>query len=148
MKSRKKAESFTSGLDAWLHFAEDDLKAARKLFDGGPWNMVCFHAQQAAEKILKAFLSSRSDQVPRVHSLAKLIELCSKHDRSILRLKTSAFSLDRYYIPTRYPEAAPGTLEQGLPNRADAKSALSEMNRIMRFVKPKLRKTFKGPLGI
>ena len=110
--------------------------------------MVCFHAQQAAEKALKAFLHHRTENVPRVHSLSKLVAMCSKHDRTFLRLKTIALSLDRYYIPTRYPEAASGTLDSGLPDQSDAKTAAAQMTRILRFVKTKLKKPLKGPLGI
>ena len=31
--------------------------------------------------------------------------------------------LDRFYIPTRYPDALPGSLPQGLPRQADAEQA-------------------------
>lgn len=31
--------------------------------------------------------------------------------------------LDRFYIPSRYPDALPGTLPDGLPSRDDAKEA-------------------------
>ena len=35
----------------WLAKAESDLTAARRLLDvGGPFDAVCFHAQQAAER--------------------------------------------------------------------------------------------------
>lgn len=33
--------------------------------------------------------------------------------------------LDRFYIPTRYPDALPGSLESGLPNQSDANESLS-----------------------
>jgi HEPN domain-containing protein len=32
--------------------------------------------------------------------------------------------LDRFYIPTRYPDALPGTLPEGFPGRRDAQEAL------------------------
>ena len=38
-----------------------------------------FHAQQAAEKILKAVLVSRQVTYPKTHDLAVLFELLSKH---------------------------------------------------------------------
>jgi hypothetical protein len=39
---------------AWLAKAESDRLAARRLLDaGGPFDAVCFHAQQACEKALK-----------------------------------------------------------------------------------------------
>lgn len=40
----------------WLKQAERDLDDARYAFTGERYNLVCFLAQQAAEKALKAFL--------------------------------------------------------------------------------------------
>jgi HEPN domain-containing protein len=38
----------------WFLKAESDLTAARRLLDTeGPYDTVCFHAQQAVEKLLK-----------------------------------------------------------------------------------------------
>nr|AEQ20600.1 HEPN domain-containing protein [uncultured bacterium CSLF42] len=146
MKSKEKVKLSTSGAEAWLRFAEDDERVAALVLKDGPWNMVCFHAQQGSEKCLKAFLRARTGDVPRVHSLAKLIELCGKVDRSFLRLKNHALSLDRYYIPTRYPEAAPGALPEGLPNRHDAQSALADLRRLAKYVRKQLSRQTKGPL--
>lgn len=44
--------------EPWVVKAEENLKAATILFESGdfPSAVVCFHAQQAAEKYLKAFL--------------------------------------------------------------------------------------------
>ena len=33
--------------------------------------------------------------------------------------------LDRFYIPTRYPDVFPGMLADGLPGRQDAREALA-----------------------
>ena len=38
----------------WLQAAEDDLRFARFAADGGFFAQACFHAQQAAEKAVKA----------------------------------------------------------------------------------------------
>jgi HEPN domain-containing protein len=137
----------TSAVDAWLVFALDDARGAQRLYGAELWNLVCFHAQQATEKVLKAFLRAHMNQIPRVHSLAKLIELCSKIDRTFLRHKQLALLLDRYYIPTRYPEAAPGSLPEGLPEKDDAKLALQYMKRILKFVNKRLAGGHKTPLG-
>jgi HEPN domain-containing protein len=43
---------------AWLAKAESDRLAARRLLEaGGPFDAVCFHAQQACEKALKSELT-------------------------------------------------------------------------------------------
>jgi hypothetical protein len=33
--------------------------------------------------------------------------------------------IDIYYIPTRYPDALPGSLPEGLPGKGDAEGAIS-----------------------
>ncbi len=47
----------------WVLRARNDLKAAEYLLtlaDGCPFDAVCFHAQQCAEKYLKALLTSHA----------------------------------------------------------------------------------------
>ncbi len=57
----------------WLAKADSDLVAARRLLDaGGPYDAVCFHAQQAAEKGLKACLAAADAPIPRTHNLEEL----------------------------------------------------------------------------
>lgn len=43
----------------WIQKAESDLKTARILmeFEGSPTESICFHSQQAVEKLLKAYLT-------------------------------------------------------------------------------------------
>lgn len=61
----------------WLAKAESDLTAARRLLDvGGPFDAACFHAQQAAEKGLKAVLAGLDAPIPRTHNLEDLQALC------------------------------------------------------------------------
>ena len=61
----------------WLAKADSDLTASRHLLDGGgPYDAVCFHAQQAAEKALKAWLAIADVPIPRTHNLEDLQALC------------------------------------------------------------------------
>ena len=61
----------------WLRLAERDLQAAEVLLSvAGQQTTVCFHAQQAAEKALKASLVALgAEDVPRTHDLHLLAEL-------------------------------------------------------------------------
>ena len=62
---------------AWLAKAGSDLTAARRLLDlGGPYDAVCFHAQQAAEKALKALLALAGAPIARTHNLEDLQQQC------------------------------------------------------------------------
>jgi HEPN domain-containing protein len=59
----------------WLSKARTDLTLATVVLDQGPdmdpW-AACFHAQQAAEKALKAVLVSRGVEPPHIHDLGAL----------------------------------------------------------------------------
>ncbi len=60
----------------WLHYARGDLAMAERTNDPRiPLAYLCFHAQQAAEKGLKAVLISRRVHFPKTHSIEFLIGL-------------------------------------------------------------------------
>lgn len=54
----------------------DLADAKRTLASEGPYDTACFHAQQAAEKYLKAHLAWREQVIPRTHDLEELQRLC------------------------------------------------------------------------
>ena len=51
---------------------------------------------------------------------------------SILQVLVFGIVLDRFYIPTRYPDALPGGLSEGAPRREDADEALAGAEECMR----------------
>jgi len=52
----------------WLAKAKNDLVAGERLIAaGGPYDAVCFHAQQAAEKALKSLLAFAQAPIPHTH---------------------------------------------------------------------------------
>lgn len=57
--------------DRWLRFAAEDLATAERLLevDWAPPRHVCFFAQQAAEKALKAALMHQRQDFPFTHDL-------------------------------------------------------------------------------
>lgn len=61
--------------EAWLAFAHSDLALAAATVPGVMRENLCFHAQQAAEKSLKAVLIARKVVFPKTHSIKLLIEL-------------------------------------------------------------------------
>jgi HEPN domain-containing protein len=46
--------------------------------------------------------------------------------------------LDKFYVPTRYPDALPGSLPEGLPNKEDAEKAVESAKEVVDFVKKAL----------
>ena len=58
----------------WLRHAKADLAlATAPLPEDGLYSILCFHAQQTAEKSIKAVLVFRGIEFPKAHSLTRLI---------------------------------------------------------------------------
>ena len=94
----------------WFTTAEDDNDSAVILKENGKFAHSCFHAQQAGEKALKAVWYF-ADADPWGHSIKKLIEDLNSVDLKLYQRLESytrmGMVLDRFYIPTRYPNGLP-----------------------------------------
>jgi len=116
----------------WLVFAREDLRMAELALGEGIFGQVCFHAQQRAEKAIKGWPARQDYSVPRTHRMADLLTLLPPdlmHEISdALRL------LDRFYIPTRYPDALPGVSLDDMPGEYDAEEALDLARRALQRV--------------
>lgn len=88
----------------WLRKALDDLKLARAALQlGVDPGLAAFHAQQAAEKSLKALLAAYDVPPPKTHDLWELIALLGRRvDVSFLR-ELGAEELTYYAVEPRYP---------------------------------------------
>jgi HEPN domain-containing protein len=64
----------------WMKKAHKDLKAARILQQEGLYEEVAFHAQQAAEKALKALLIANGVRPPKTHSIEQLLSLLHPYE--------------------------------------------------------------------
>jgi len=92
--------------EKWLKKALADLRVAEKLFEIGeePW-IIAFHAQQAVEKALKAYLILHGKHFGKTHNLSQLIDLCSEIDQEFQQLHE--LSIDELYplaVGARYPD--------------------------------------------
>jgi HEPN domain-containing protein len=92
----------------WVDTAEEDLEAARALMDKEKFSHACFFAQQCGEKALKALWYSLG-QDPWGHSIQKLITDLPEDTvkKGMEALVEMGAVLDRYYVPTRYPNGLP-----------------------------------------
>ncbi len=71
-------DSVTLVIRGWVNKAEGDLKNAGHCLKLGrecPTDTVGFHAQQCAEKYLKALLVFFKVEVPRTHDIERLVRL-------------------------------------------------------------------------
>lgn len=110
--------------ERWLHHAREDLETARVTLAGKRWSATSFHAQQAAEKALKAlWIETKGEPPPRIHDLVPLAE-----EAGLPRDWTGELDvLTRVYLVTRYPDAVrEGELAKLNEERARAHIELAE----------------------
>lgn len=123
----------------WVEKAEADIRTAEResaVTDGPNWDAVCFHAQQAVEKYLKALLQEQGVPFPRIHDLAALAEFLLPTQPMRGASRDSLKRLSLFAVELRYPgETA---------SREDAMQAVG----IMRKWCPRLREALgilEGP---
>ena len=90
---------------AWVAVAESDRLTIRNNVAAAetPWSMVCFHAQQAAEKMLKALLVCHGVTPPKTHDLLFLLGQCISLGPALEALAEDCRHLNAYSVHTRYP---------------------------------------------
>jgi len=117
----------------WVAKAEGDLLTARREYRARKnpnYDAVCFHAQQGAEKYIKAVLQENGLPIPRVHSLADLLALIGKMDPSYLSIQPQLIVMEGYAVQFRYPGLSADKIE--------AKEALQASDQVRAFVRGKL----------
>lgn len=99
----------------WLSRAKSNLTKARNTPETPEIYLedLCFDAQQAAEKAIKAVLIHLGVRFPYIHDLAQLLSLVEQADQSVSESIRRAASLSDYAVETRYPGLAePVTLQE------------------------------------
>jgi HEPN domain-containing protein len=91
----------------WLGLANTDLIGAKALLEIGDqfFALSAFHAQQAAEKALKAYLVFQSIRVPKSHDIGDLVALIELKDKSFAEFLKPCLELTDYAVAYRYPDA-------------------------------------------
>lgn len=114
---------------AWVAFAEEDYNTAyAALRRRSPWlHTACFHAQQSAEKYLKAILVFKGKTFPKTHDLLELCRLCEQVGVIIPVPIDDLDVLSDHAVQTRYPATAPTT--------QDAREALETAQAVRKFAR-------------
>jgi len=87
--------------------AGNDLAAARiGLEHGAPLDTVCFHVQQAAEKMLKSALAAKDLDYPFTHELHELIELAVTHYPVLEEFADTIPEYTEFAVRLRYDDLA------------------------------------------
>ncbi len=99
--------------------------------------MVCYHAQQAVEKTLKAVLAEREIEIPRTHNILDLHAAVRK-----LGYEPSLNDEDTVFLTSvyraRYPSAL-GLLPLGEPTVQDAEKSLQSARAMSAWLKKTIK---------
>jgi HEPN domain-containing protein len=88
----------------WLNRARSNLIRARQTQPDVYLEDLCFDAQQAAEKAIKAVFIHRGETFPYVHNLKQLLGLLTKNGLKVPKYVCQAHELTRFAAEPRYPE--------------------------------------------
>ena len=95
-----------------MNRARSNLALAKNRIPGAYLEDLCFPAQQAAEKAIKAVMIAREIDFPYVHDLGSLLSLLETTGEAVPEAMRTAVSLTTYATATRYPNTGAPVTEQ------------------------------------
>ncbi len=128
----------------WFEIASTDLRTAKHLYETmypKPFEIICYHCQQAAEKALKGYLVDQGIDPERIHDLSKLCEKCVSCDPAFNSICDACSKLTSYATTARYP----GHTEI---EEQDVVLALKDADQIYTYCRdliPTMRQAEQGP---
>jgi HEPN domain-containing protein len=120
----------------WLNRAISDRRACDTLIGGELPEAALFHAQQCAEKALKAFLTWHQTPFQKTHDLKALRKLCLPLITSPIANLDEIDKLTKYAWRFRYPGAP------YVPDRKEAEEAMSMASALLDAIMSQLHTQF------
>ena len=117
----------------WMNRARSNLIRAKTPIPEAYLEDLCFDAQQAAEKSIKAVMIKRDIDFPYVHDLRRLLALLQGAGEEVPPTVVQAENLTRYASDTRYPGTAEPVDEQRYRN------AIQIANAVVRWAEDRLQ---------
>ncbi|OPX22135.1 MAG: hypothetical protein B1H03_05115 [Planctomycetales bacterium 4484_113] len=119
-------------VEKWVSKAEEDRFAVVSLFklEGRPASVVCFHAQQCAEKYLKALLIHGEVNFGRTHDLLELVGRLPATAEPAEGFVDAMRVLNAFSVLPRYPDWE--------PSESDISAAVEAMELARSFVRKQL----------
>lgn len=113
----------------WLNRAQSNLTQAKNQTAGVYFEDLCFNAQQAVEKAIKALLIHLKVRFPRTHNLVELLTLLEKAGRVVPSEIKESGILSDYAVESRYPGISEPVTQQ------EYKEAVAIAKRVVQWVK-------------
>ena len=125
----------------WLNRARSSLAIAKNRVTGVYLEDLCFGAQQAAEKAIKAVMMKQNIDFPYVHDLGRLLTLLKESGIAIPPAIARADELTPYAVDTRYP----GTAEP--VDEKQYREVIETAESVVRWAQDRLRVRSGPPLS-
>lgn len=124
--------------DRWIRASKGTLRSARGDLQRKDYNWACFKAQQAAEFAVKALLHGLG--LPAYgHSISGLISTILKDLDVKQEVIQAAKTLDKYYVPARYPSAWAEGIPEEYYTKQDAENAIRCAEEVIGWVEDSWR---------
>ena len=105
-------------VNEWRDKAEEDYALIRYLISDNTsyFSAITFHAQQAVEKFLKAFLVFHQKEFPKTHDIDRLLDIIQSIDELLATHLRPTGTLSPYGVDVRYPGDFPDVHENDARN--------------------------------
>ena len=123
----------------WVAKARNDLLSADNNLAPHeiPFDTVCFHCQQAAEKLLQAFLVAHAVPYPVTHDLMLLLEHVLPLNQGAEALRDALALLMPYAVEVRYPD------DWHEPSLDDAREVRAAAGQVLDWVHQAMPEVFR-----
>jgi len=114
----------------WYNFAKMDMEAATTLnayMHPRPLEIICYHAEQCTEKVLKGFLVENEILPLKTHNLPLLCDKCIEIEPRFTELSDICDFLTAFGVQPRYPDEL-------IILDEDADKALASIKSVMEFI--------------
>jgi len=131
--------------DRWIKSAIKTLESAQHDYVNEDYNWACFKLHQAVEKALKALLWGVG--IPRTgHSLPKLLGYINEVGKINVpnNIKEACIILNKFYIPTRYPNAWSEGIPEEYYSKSETENAVKLTKKVINWVENVWKRLLSG----
>ena len=125
-----------------MNRARSNLAIAKAEVEGVYLEDLCFDAQQAAEKAIKALSIKMGVEFPYIHDIAQLLTLLEKAGQEIPGGVREAEELTRFAVLTRYPGLAPPV------KREEHQQAIALAEKVVRWIEGLISESYPGDADV